>query len=235
MRIRLGWGEFAATSEICVEHARLMFLQAATEVVPEVAATLKEDPYRAFLRFSDPQVDPALVLHLLEQDEALGNWARRWNLIDDWCQRWAYGSLISWAANDASKEYAWPRAVALMGQAHALTAKAVRFQVQGWSYTGSTRQDFESLARKRFEQSLARHCDRIESAAAAEDRQRTVEWDQECFHWLAKYQVGGQGFEQIWRSLQDEERKVLQTDSAGAVALEIERLARYIDLTLRSP
>jgi hypothetical protein len=117
VKVGLGWN--STDPEIVREHARYFFLDAAVKFCPDVFESLRDEPYRAYLRSHDPEVDKADMALIEEEEASFRCWTERWNLTVPWCFQWVNRSFDCWASEVDPKEWPWPRIFDLMREAGA--------------------------------------------------------------------------------------------------------------------
>lgn len=165
----------------------------------------------------------------------LRGWAQRWHLTDRWCRNTALGLLLFLryhAAMERPQEFTWKgTAPDVMKPAIPLCPEFSFLVRPGWDVLAMTRDAFEAKVRGAFQEALKEYCDRREVAARAHGLQKAPAEKRtlEHYRWLARYQVKGESFADIWRSLpqgDDRDRR--------AVEVAIHRTADEVGLTLRT-
>ncbi len=248
--IRLGGGEFeaagsearlayegarvgavtASTAPQSVQHARLLFLNAAAELEASILESLRAGPYQALLTVSKPgrllfdwrHVENVVELRGLRN--SLKKWAARWYLIDPWCLEWALQTISMWSLNPNFR--GWFHNAIAVGR---LETENLTVDLGRWDPSRESRDGFEAKAKAWFEHALKEYCDAVEAQSIGAGLKRTPEKrSREHFAWLARFQIRGEKPADIWRF-----HPVRHHGSRRAVEKAIKDLAQFIGLTLR--
>lgn len=232
--VRMGWGAFDLPDGGGITaNVRERFFWAISRTAPCVLTDLSRGPLTAYSRCAATEerddcdnwqvilsADDEYLPALLPLRDALQSWAARWNLTPDWCIERALTTLTNWHqrgdAIDPGSGWCWA--------AHA-TFTAIRevdrrftFGHDGWDVQASTRVEAADAIRATFERDLKAYLDGMEDHARERGLVPTpAKRELAHFGWLARYQVLGESYTAIAKSVCHERKTV--TDAVKAIAV----------------
>ena len=229
-----GIGEFQFPGDSALEHGRRLFFDALVQVEPEVLRSLVAGPYQVALKSGidlsaeTPSSRGQLTAAVRKVRKAAKAWCARWGLVDPWCVDLAHDTALGWLREPERKgswaEEAWE----WIHEDSFPRWRDLKFEFRGWRMVRKTWKDFEAAALASYEKYLDEYRREAELGAATHlglVRTKTKR-QPDHFLWLARHVLRRETPSEIARFSADA--------SADSVRKAIGRLARDIDLTLRT-
>ncbi len=244
--MKLFSGEYEpANHRLSINNARIYFLTAVRNHIPEVLEELYEHHLPLYQKVGKPSVKWRQLEigqgEIRELRDNILNWAKHWRLEAEWCLEVTLTTLYYWSWFDYKGK---PDLLMWQGSGNAWTAvldhheRALFFEHSGWEPTLDTRKKIKDEVSLAFNEHLEKYLDYIESIAAQRGFVKSKQKNEiEHFDWLACFQVKGMSYEEVrdmFKHGATAEQMPYLSDDTKAFRQAINALARFISLPLRT-